>query len=78
MDVAGKLTAEVMGIQNMAGTLGALVTPTVLGYMIEHIERTNGDWNTVIYLSAGIYLAGSLSWLVVDPNVTVDRARAAV
>jgi len=78
MDVAGKLTAEVMGIMNMAGTLGALVTPTVLGYMIENIERTNGDWNTVIYLSAGIYLAGSLSWLVVDPNVTVDRARAAV
>ena len=77
MDVAGTLTAEVMGIMNMAGTLGGLITPTVLGYMIENIERTNGDWNTVIYLSAGIYLAGSLSWLAVDPNVTVDRTQAA-
>jgi nitrate/nitrite transporter NarK len=77
MDVAGKLTAEVMGIMNMAGTLGGLITPTVLGYMIENIERTNGDWNTVIYLSAAIYLAGSLSWLAIDPDVTVDRTQPA-
>ena len=76
MDVAGKLTAEVMGIMNMAGTLGGLVTPTVLGYMIENIERTNGDWNTVIYLSAAIYLAGSLSWLAVNPDITVDGSQA--
>lgn len=75
MDVAGKLTAEVMGIMNMAGTLGGLITPTVLGYMIENIERTNGDWNTVIYLSAAIYLAGSLSWLIIDPNVVVDGSQ---
>jgi MFS family permease len=73
MDVAGDLTAEVMGIMNMAGTLGALVIPVVLGYMIEDIEATGGDWNHVIYLAAGIYLAGSLSWLVVDPDVTVGR-----
>ncbi len=77
MDVAGDLTAEVMGVMNMAGTLGALITPIVLGYMIENIEKTNGDWNHVIYLSAGIYLAGSLSWLAVDPDVTVTTPGAA-
>ena len=77
MDVAGDLTAEVMGIMNMAGTLGALITPIVVGYMIENIEKTGGDWNQVIYLAAGIYLAASLSWLAVDPDVTVTNPRAA-
>ena len=76
MDVAGDLTAEVMGIMNMAGTLGALITPIILGYMIENIEKTGGDWNQVIYLAAGIYLAASLSWLAVDPDVTVTNPRA--
>ncbi len=73
MDMAGKLTAEVMGIMNMTGTLGGLVTPAVLGYMIENIERTGGDWNQVIYVAAGVYLAGSLCWLAIDPNVPVDE-----
>ena len=76
MDMAGKLTAEVMGIMNMTGTVGGLVTPVVLGYMIENIERTGGDWNRIIYVAAGIYMVGSLCWLAVDPNVTVDEPRA--
>jgi MFS family permease len=76
MDVAGDLTAEVMGVMNMAGTVGALITPVLLGYLIENIERTNGDWNQVIYVAAGIYLAGALCWLVIDPEASVTEPSA--
>ena len=77
MDIAGEYTAEVMGIMNMAGTLGALYTPWRLGYMIGDIERTGGDWNQVIYLIAAIYFAGSACWLFINPNISATEARAA-
>lgn len=78
MDVAGDLTAEVMGVMNMAGTVGGLLTPVLLGYLIENIEKTNGDWNQVIYVAAAIYFAGALCWLVIDPEVSVTDTKRAV
>ena len=77
MDIAGDYTAEVMGIMNMAGTIGAFFTPTILGYMIGNIERTGGDWNQVIYLIAAIYFAGSACWLFINPSISAAEARAA-
>jgi hypothetical protein len=41
--------------------------PVVLGYVIGDIQTSQGDWNVVIYFVAGIYLAGALSWLLVNP-----------
>jgi MFS family permease len=68
MDVAGRQTAIVVGAMNMAGTLGGLAMPVVLGIMIGEIKETGGDWNAVIYLFAATYAAGALCWLAVDPN----------
>jgi MFS family permease len=76
MDVAGDYTAEVMGVMNMAGTVGAFFTPAILGYMIGDIERSGGDWNQVIYLIAGIYFAGSACWLWIDPNISATEKPA--
>ena len=66
-----------MGVMNMAGTVGAFFTPTILGYMIGDIERTGGDWNQVIYLIAGIYFAGSACWLMINPNISATEKSAA-
>ena len=77
MDIAGDYTAEVMGVMNMAGTIGAGFTPVILGYMIGDIERTGGDWNQVIYLIAGIYFAGSACWLLINPEISATEAPAA-
>jgi MFS family permease len=71
MDIAGANTAIVMAVMNMAGTLGGIGIPIVVGYMIGDIERSGGDWNQVLYLVAGIYAAGSLCWLFIDPNRSV-------
>lgn len=68
MDVAGKNTAVVMGMMNMAGTVGGFTMPVLLGYMIGDIKKTGGDWNNVVYLVAAIYLAAAVSWLFVDPD----------
>ena len=74
MDVAGKNTAVVMGMMNMAGTIGGFTMPVLLGYMIGDIKESGGDWNNVVYLVAAIYLAAAISWLFVDPDDTPERA----
>ena len=68
MDVAGRYTSVVVGAMNMSGTIGAFMMPIVLGYMIGDIKETGGDWNLIIYFVAAIYILGSVSWLVVNPN----------
>lgn len=73
MDVAGKNTAVVMGMMNMAGTIGGFAMPVLLGYMIGDIKESGGDWNNVVYLVAAIYLAAAISWLFVDPDDTPER-----
>lgn len=72
MDVAGKNTAVVMGMMNMAGTIGGFTMPILLGYMIGDIRESGGDWNNVVYLVAAIYLAAAISWLFVDPDDSPD------
>ena len=74
MDVAGKNTAVVMGMMNMAGTIGGFAMPVLLGYMIGDIKESGGNWNNVVYLVAAIYLAAAISWLFVDPDDTPERS----
>lgn len=66
IDVAGRHTAVVMAVVNMAGVVGAFLSPAVVGYLIGHIERTHGNWNLVIYLFAALYFASALCWFFVD------------
>ena len=74
MDISGKHTSLLMAIQNMTGNLGALVCPMIVGVLIGWIQRTQGDWNLVLYLFVGIYLLGALFWLGLNPNCSaVER-----
>ncbi|MGE0375892.1 MAG: MFS transporter [Planctomycetaceae bacterium] len=73
IDVGGRHTAVAMGVMNMAGCLAGVILPIVLGNWFDQIRRTNGDWNQVIYLHAGFYFVGAVSWLAVNPNRRVDR-----
>ena len=78
MDMAGDQTPVVIGVNNMASTLGAFVMPAALGYLIGDIERSGGDWNQVIYLFAGVHFAGSLCWLAVRPDVPLEGTEQGV
>jgi nitrate/nitrite transporter NarK len=60
---------------NMSGNIGAIACPISVGYLIDHIRTTGGNWDWVLYLFAGIYLACGVSWLALDPNRSaVERA----
>jgi nitrate/nitrite transporter NarK len=67
MDLCGRHTALGFAIMNMTGNLGAIACPITVGYLIEHIGSTGGKWEWVLYLFSGIYLAGAVSWLALDP-----------
>lgn len=67
IDVSGRQTAVVFGAMNMAGTVGAIFMPVVLGYVIGDIRQTGGNWNYVVYFVTAIYFCGAAAWLAVDP-----------
>ena len=68
LDISGRHTALVFAIMNTIGNLGSYACPKVLGYLVAHIKRTDGDWNLVLYLFVGINLAGAACWLLLNPN----------
>lgn len=77
MDVSGKYTGIVFGLANMAGNFGATVCPWVVGRLFDQIEATQGNWNVVLYLFVGIYLAGAACGVFINPNRSaVTRAAA--
>ena len=76
MDIAGRYSALLMAVMNMAGIAGALLMPIALGYLIGHIERTDGDWNLVLYLIAGTQLSAALCWLAVRPDQPLMKPAA--
>ena len=76
MDIAGRYSALLMAVMNMAGIAGALLMPIALGYLIGHIERTGGDWNLVLYLIASTQLTAALCWLAVRPDQPLMKPAA--
>lgn len=68
MDISGKHTALVFGIMNTIGNVGGLLSPIVVGWLIGYIERTQGDWNLVLYLIAAMYVLGAFFWALLDPE----------
>ena len=76
MDIAGPQTAVVMGIMNMVGTIAGFTVPNRLGALIDRIQHTDGDWNTVILIHVVFYACAALSWLLVDPNRTIGELKS--
>jgi MFS family permease len=74
MDISGSRSALVFAIMNMTGNIGAIACPIAVGVLFETITRTGAPWELVLYLFAGVYLAGGLCWLGLDPTRSVvDR-----
>jgi hypothetical protein len=63
---------------NTAGQIGAFLSPIVLPYLVGGRSRPE-DWALPLYIAAGLYLAGSLCWLFIDPSRCIRlEAQAAV
>ncbi len=55
MDIGGRFTGTVSGAMNMMGNFGGVVSPIVLGAIV---QRT-GDWNLTFYLTGALYFVGA-------------------
>jgi MFS family permease len=72
IDMGGKHVATVFSMMNMSGNLGAMAFPVVVSWLVEA-----GGWDPVLFVFAGIYVAGGLCWLGVDPRRSVFDRRPA-
>jgi MFS family permease len=63
IDLGGRHIATVFSTMNMFGNLGAMVFPVVVPPLV-----SGGNWDRVLFLFAGIYVAAALSWVLFNPN----------
>jgi sugar phosphate permease len=68
IDISGGHSAIAIGVLNTAGNIGALICPIALGYVFSFIEQSRSDWHLVLHLFAGIYFAGAVCWVTLDPS----------
>ena len=70
IDMGGRHVPTVFSIMNMSGNIGAAAFPVVVGTLV---ERT-GNWDWVPAFVAGIYLVGTVCWVLLDTRGTVFDA----
>lgn len=72
IDIGGQQTALVFGIMNTVGVLGDLACPLAVGRLFSVIERGGASWNSILFLFAAVHAAGAVSWLLLNPNSTLE------
>lgn len=65
-DIGGRSTATVFAFNNSVATVGAILAPTMYGYIAEHF-----NWKYVFFTGAATYLVCALSWLAIDCRIPV-------
>ena len=73
MDVGGKFTGTLSGSMNMMGNLGGALSPIVTGYIL---DNTNKNWTITFYISAALYLGGTLCWMFIDPVTPLEDSES--
>jgi sugar phosphate permease len=69
MDVGGKYVGTIAGTMNMMGNLGGFVSPIVIGYIV----KWTNNWTLTFYVTAAVYLAGAVCWLLIDPVTPLEE-----
>ena len=64
IDIAGPRVPQVFGLMNMCGNFAAAACPVLVGKLFQVTE----NWNLVLLLFSGIYLAGAICWIFVNPK----------
>jgi nitrate/nitrite transporter NarK len=64
LDVGADNAGVVCGFMNTFGNVGGLVGPIVVGVAVQQ----SGSWTLPFHIAAGVYAAGALAWLAIDPN----------
>lgn len=67
IETGGNHAGVVSAAMNTCGQIGSLLCPLIVAYSVEWY----GSWNLPLYLMGGLFLAGVICWLVIDPRVPV-------
>jgi len=70
MDVGGRYSGTVSGAMNMMGSVAGASSVIVVGYLL---TWTQGNWTLTFLISAAIYAAGALCWLLLDSHTPLER-----
>ena len=62
LDIGGAQAGVVSGTMNSLGQIGAVLAPTVMGWLVQ----TSGSWELPLLVSAGYYAFGALIWLFIN------------
>jgi MFS transporter, ACS family, glucarate transporter len=69
MDIGGRYAGTLSGAMNMWGNLGGALSPMAIGYIL---KWSGANWNLTFYVSAAIYIAGIVFWLLLDPVTPLE------
>jgi MFS family permease len=70
LDVGRRHAGVVTGCMNTFSNLGGVLTPLVVAYFVDRWQ----SWIFPFYVTAIVYAAGALIWLVIDPNLQIGGA----
>ncbi len=74
IDIGGARVPQVFGLMNMVGNVAAAACPIVVGKLFQ----VTANWNLVLLLFAGVYFAGAICWVFVNPQQRVSGDRRLV
>lgn len=66
-DIAGKSTGTVSGLMNMGAQIGGAITASLTPWIADHF-----GWTASFLVAASVAIAGSLAWLLVNPEVPIS------
>ena len=72
IDIGGSHSGVVSAAMNTAGQIGGVISPLVLGLVVQHFAT----WNAPLYLTGALYLLGAICWIWVDPHTRVSMEPA--
>jgi ACS family glucarate transporter-like MFS transporter/ACS family D-galactonate transporter-like MFS transporter len=67
IDIGGPRVPQIAGLMNMSGNLAAGATPVLVAKLIQ----LTANWNLVLLVFAGVFVAGAICWLFVNPQQRV-------
>jgi sugar phosphate permease len=67
-DIGGRHAGTLSGIMNMAGGLGAVLSPALTPVLRKHF-----DWQTIFIALASAWFAGALAWLRIDASRPISQ-----
>jgi MFS transporter, ACS family, glucarate transporter len=67
IEIARNHAGVVGAVMNTAAQIAAIILPLVIGYSVQWFN----NWDFPIYMLAGMFVLGTVCWLLIDPNKPV-------